>query len=112
MKEAPESAAADLVTPELFGEKIGKTPAAVRRMAQEGKLPVIRMRDPAKPDGKGEVYIVLSEWNSYARHLVSAADTEWHAWKDRLTTNLPEWIPNPKGRDAKKVNGDKNEAAN
>lgn len=112
MKVAPGSAAADLVTPELFGEKIGKTPAAVRRMAQDGKLPVIRMRDPAKPDSKGEVYIVLSEWNSYTRHLVNAADEEWHTWKDRLTTAAPEWTPNPKGRNGNGKQGDSNETAN
>lgn len=93
MKEATESAAADLVTPELFASSIGKTPAAVRRMAQEGKLPVIRMRDPAKPEGKGELYIMLAEWNNYARHLVSAADAEWHAWKDRLSTEQSQWNP-------------------
>lgn len=93
MKEASESTAADLVTPEFFASSIGKTPAAVRKMAQDGKLPVIRMRDPAKPDGKGEIYIVLSEWNNYARHLVSSADTEWHAWKDRLSTEQSQWNP-------------------
>ncbi|WP_312156283.1 Cox family DNA-binding protein [Lelliottia nimipressuralis] len=98
MKEASESTAADLVTPELFASKIGKTPAAVRKMAQEGKLPVIRMRDPARPDGKPEVYIALSEWNNYTRHLVQEADAEWHGWKDRLSTEKLQWNPNKEGK--------------
>ncbi|WP_410742710.1 Cox family DNA-binding protein, partial [Citrobacter freundii] len=45
MKEPAENVLSSLVTPELFAEYIGKTPAAIRKMAAAGKLPVIRMKD-------------------------------------------------------------------
>lgn len=58
MKEPAEKALSELVTPELFAEYIGKTPAAIRKMATAGKLPVIRMKDPLNPSKKGgEIYI-------------------------------------------------------
>lgn len=53
MKEPAEKALSELVTPELFAEYIGKTPAAIRKMATAGKLPVIRMKDPLNPSKKG-----------------------------------------------------------
>lgn len=101
MKEVTENAISDLVTPELFGAYIGKTEGAVRRMAQDGKLPVIRMRDPSKPASKGEVYILRSEWDKYAQHLAREADADWHGWKDRLSTDKPQWNPNKEGKNKK-----------
>lgn len=53
MKETADNTLSDLVTPELFAVYIGKTPAAVRKMAMAGKLPVIRMKDPLNPSKKG-----------------------------------------------------------
>lgn len=85
MKEPVESGYSDLVTPELFAIYIGKTPAAVRKMAMAGKLPVIRMKDPLNPSKKGgEIYIHRGEWDAYAAHLAQIAPPEWHDWKNRL----------------------------
>lgn len=89
MAELADSQISKLVTPELFADYIGKTPSAVRKMAAANKLPVIRMKDPANPDGQGEIYIHKGEWDAFADHLVSVAGPEWHAWKDRLMTSGP-----------------------
>lgn len=87
MKEPAEKALSELVTPELFAEYIGKTPAAIRKMATAGKLPVIRMKDPLNPSKKGgEIYIHRGEWDAYAIHLDQIAPPEWHDWKNRLFT--------------------------
>ncbi|EPC8526777.1 Cox family DNA-binding protein [Escherichia coli] len=87
MKEPAEKALSELVTPELFAEYIGKTPAAIRKMATAGKLPVIRMKDPLNPSKKGgEIYIHRWEWDAYAIHLAQIAPPEWHDWKNRLFT--------------------------
>ncbi|EBX5199817.1 hypothetical protein ABQJ02_004325 [Salmonella enterica] len=87
MNEPAENALSDLVTPELFAAYIGKTPAAIRKMATAGKLPVIRMKDPMNPSKKGgEIYIHRGEWDSYANHLAQIAPPEWHDWKNRLFT--------------------------
>ncbi|EPN2803301.1 Cox family DNA-binding protein [Serratia marcescens] len=86
MAELADSSISQLVTPELFAEYIGKTPSAIRKMAAANKLPVIRMKDPANPDGQGEIYIHKGEWDAYADYLASTAGPEWHAWKDRLMT--------------------------
>ncbi|EMM0698183.1 MULTISPECIES: Cox family DNA-binding protein [Enterobacterales] len=87
MKEPAENALSDLVTPELFAAYIGKTPAAIRKMAMAGKLPVIRMKDPLNPSKKGgEIYIHRGEWDAYAAHLAQIAPPEWHDWKNRLFT--------------------------
>ncbi|GAB0588416.1 hypothetical protein MC04F15_25950 [Escherichia coli] len=87
MKEPAEKALSELVTPELFAEYIGKTPAAIRKMATAGKLPVIRMKDPLNPSKKGgEIYIHRGEWDAYAIHLAQIAPPEWHDWKSRLFT--------------------------
>ncbi|MBJ8927427.1 Cox family DNA-binding protein [Citrobacter sp. FDAARGOS_156] len=87
MKELTENALSELVTPELFAEYIGKTPAAIRKMATAGKLPVIRMKDPQNPSKKGgEIYIHRGEWDAYAEHLAKEAPPEWHDWKNRLFT--------------------------
>ncbi|EGI5587743.1 hypothetical protein UJ88_001396 [Salmonella enterica subsp. enterica serovar Butantan] len=87
MKELAEKALSELVTPELFAEYIGKTPAAIRKMATAGKLPVIRMKDPLNPSKKGgEIYIHRGEWDAYAVHLAQIATPEWHDWKNRLFT--------------------------
>lgn len=87
MKEPAENALSDLVTPELFASYIGKTPAAIRKMAMAGKLPVIRMKDPLNPSKKGgEIYIHKGEWDAYATHLAQIAPPEWHDWKNRLFT--------------------------
>ncbi|EET4563597.1 hypothetical protein FHO97_001423, partial [Escherichia coli] len=81
MKEPAEKALSELVTPELFAEYIGKTPAAIRKMATAGKLPVIRMKDPLNPSKKGgEIYIHRGEWDAYAIHLAQIAPPEWHDW--------------------------------
>lgn len=56
MKELAENALSELVTPELFAEYIGKTPAAIRKMATAGKLPVIRMK-VNRPGFPGECFI-------------------------------------------------------
>ncbi|HIE4800353.1 TPA: Cox family DNA-binding protein [Serratia marcescens] len=87
MAELADSGISQLVTPELFAEYIGKTPSAIRKMAAANKLPVIRMKDPANPDGQGEIYIHKGEWDAFADYLVSVAGPEWHAWKDRLMTS-------------------------
>ncbi|QGH60775.1 Cox family DNA-binding protein [Serratia proteamaculans] len=89
MAEVTDSTSSKLVTPELFADYIGKTPSAIRKMAAANKLPVIRMKDPANPDGQGEIYIHKGEWDAFADHLVSIAGPEWHAWKDRLMTSGP-----------------------
>ncbi|EMD6807875.1 hypothetical protein VRU30_001400 [Serratia marcescens] len=89
MAELADSQISKLVTPELFADYIGKTPSAIRKMAAANKLPVIRMKDPANPDGQGEIYIHKGEWDAFADHLVSVAGPEWHAWKDRLMTSGP-----------------------
>ncbi|HHL0959053.1 TPA: Cox family DNA-binding protein [Serratia marcescens] len=89
MVEQPDSAISRLVTPELFADYIGKTPSAIRKMAAANKLPVIRMKDPANPEGQGEIYIHKGEWDAFADHLASVAGPEWHAWKDRLMTSRP-----------------------
>ncbi|EAT4745446.1 hypothetical protein MKO37_003640 [Salmonella enterica] len=87
MKELAEKALSELVTPELFAEYIGKTPAAIRKMATAGKLPVIRMKDPLNPSKKGgEIYIHRGEWDAYAVYLAQIAPPEWHDWKNRLFT--------------------------
>lgn len=87
MKEPAENALSDLVTPELFAAYVGKTPAAIRKMATAGKLPVIRMKDPLNPSKKGgEVYIHKGEWDAYVAHLAQNAPPEWHDWKNRLFT--------------------------
>ena len=87
MKEPAEKALSELVTPELFAEYIGKTPAAIRKMATAGKLPVIRMKDPLNPSKKGgDIYIHRGEWDAYAIHLAQIAPPEWHDWKNRLFT--------------------------
>ncbi|MDT7304847.1 Cox family DNA-binding protein [Citrobacter freundii] len=87
MKEPAENVLSSLVTPELFAEYIGKTPAAIRKMAAAGKLPVIRMKDPQNPSKKGgEIYIHRGEWDAYAEHLAKEAPPEWHDWKNRLFT--------------------------
>jgi len=87
MKELAENALSDLVTPELFAAYVGKTPAAIRKMATAGKLPVIRMKDPLNPSKKGgEVYIHKGEWDAYVAHLAQNAPPEWHDWKNRLFT--------------------------
>lgn len=87
MKELAENALSDLVTPELFAVYVGKTPAAIRKMATAGKLPVIRMKDPLNPSKKGgEVYIHKGEWDAYVAHLAQNAPPEWHDWKNRLFT--------------------------
>ena len=87
MKELAENALSDLVTPELFAAYIGKTPAAIRKMATAGKLPVIRMKDPLNPSKKGgEVYIHKGEWDAYVAHMAQNAPPEWHDWKNRLFT--------------------------
>ncbi|EFM6032991.1 hypothetical protein G9K84_000197 [Escherichia coli] len=87
MKEPAEKALSELVTPELFAEYICKTPAAIRKMATAGKLPVIRMKDPLNPSKKGgEIYIHRGEWDAYAIHLAQIAPPEWHDWKNRLFT--------------------------
>ncbi|WP_337049231.1 Cox family DNA-binding protein [Serratia fonticola] len=89
MAELTDSTMSQLVTPELFANYIGKTPSAIRKMASANKLPVIRMKDPANPDGQGEIYIHKGEWDAFADHLVSVAGPEWHSWKDRLMTTGP-----------------------
>lgn len=89
MAELTDSTMSQLITPELFADYIGKTPSAVRKMAAANKLPVIRMKDPANPEGQGEIYIHKGEWDEYADHLVSVAGPEWHSWKDRLMTTGP-----------------------
>ncbi|WP_427192584.1 Cox family DNA-binding protein [Serratia marcescens] len=89
MAEIADSAISQLVTPELFAEYIGKTPSAIRKMASANKLPVIRMKDPDKPNGQGEIYIHKGEWDAFADYLASTAGPEWHAWKDRLMTSGP-----------------------
>ncbi|MEZ0583287.1 Cox family DNA-binding protein [Erwinia sp. STN24] len=86
MQEVAENAVSSLVTPELFAAYIGKTPSAIRKMVAAGKLPVVRMKDPANPTGQGEIYIHKDEWDAYASHLAQVAPPEWHAWKDRLFT--------------------------
>lgn len=89
MVEVTDNTSSKLVTPELFASYIGKTPSAIRKMAAANKLPVIRMKDPANPDGQGEIYIHKGEWDAFADHLASIAGPEWHAWKDRLMTSSP-----------------------
>lgn len=85
MNEPAEKALSNLVTPELFASYVGKTPAAVRKMAMAGKLPVIRMKDPQNPSKKGgEIYIHRGEWDAYADYLAKNAPPEWHDWKNRL----------------------------
>lgn len=87
MKELADNALSALVTPELFAAYVGKTPAAIRKMATAGKLPVIRMKDPLNPSKKGgEMYIHRGEWDAYADHLAQIAPPEWHDWKNRLFT--------------------------
>lgn len=87
MKEIAESMVSALVTPELFASYIGKTPAAIRKMAMAGKLPVIKMKDPSNASKKGgEIYIHRGEWDAYATHLAQVAPPEWHEWKNRLFT--------------------------
>lgn len=76
-----------LVTPELFGVRIGKPATAIRKMAAAGKLPVVRMWPGAVGVGKPEIYIHMGEWNEYAEHLSRTASPEWHEWKNRLGTN-------------------------
>lgn len=93
MSEMPEKPISKLVTPELFAAYIGKDASAVRRMARDGKLPVIRMRDPEKSTGAGEIYIAREAWDDYVDELLEAADIDWHLWKERLTTEKPEWVP-------------------
>lgn len=85
MNEPAEKALSNLVTPELFASYVGKSPAAVRKMAMAGKLPVIRMKDPQNPSKKGgEIYIHRGEWDAYADYLAKSAPPEWHDWKNRL----------------------------
>lgn len=76
-----------LVTPELFGTRIGKPASAIRKMAAAGKLPVVRMWAESVGVGKPEIYIHMGEWNEYADHLAQTASPEWHEWKNRLVTN-------------------------
>ncbi|MEI9743600.1 Cox family DNA-binding protein [Enterobacter ludwigii] len=85
MIEPAEKALSSLITPELFASYVGKSPAAVRKMAMAGKLPVIRMKDPQNPSKKGgEIYIHRGEWDAYADYLAKNAPPEWHDWKNRL----------------------------
>ncbi|QBH97369.1 hypothetical protein EKN56_13745 [Limnobaculum zhutongyuii] len=104
MLEIADSTSSNLVTVEFFASYIGKTPSAVRKMVQAGKLPVIRMKNPEKPSGEGEIYIHKGEWDDFAAHLAEVAEPEWHAWKDRLFTS-------PKQRNRKPATGAKNSKA-
>ncbi|EHQ4607361.1 TPA: Cox family DNA-binding protein [Salmonella enterica] len=96
MEDSAENEISVLVTPELFGAYIGKTPSAIRKMAQSRKLPVVYMKDPeSKSNTDGEIYINRKEWDDYAIHLAKVADPEWHSWKDRLSVanknKVVEW---------------------
>jgi len=58
----------DAVHSEKFAELIGKPKTAVAEMIKANKLPIIELRDPAKPNARaGEKWVYLPEFNRAVR---------------------------------------------
>ncbi|EAO6627037.1 hypothetical protein CSP17_003926 [Salmonella enterica subsp. arizonae] len=53
----------DGVTPAKFGELVGKSANAIDMMIKNNKLPFVEMRDPAKPNSRGEKIVYIPAYN-------------------------------------------------
>ncbi|EDR5175646.1 TPA: hypothetical protein G8O67_004431 [Salmonella enterica] len=53
----------DGVTPAKFGELVGKSANAIEIMIKNNKLPYVEMRDPAKPNARGEKIVYIPAYN-------------------------------------------------
>ncbi|AIU72989.1 Cox family DNA-binding protein [Hafnia alvei] len=47
-----------------FAKVIGKTPTAVTKMIEKGKLPYVDMKDPQSPSARPEKWVYLPAWNA------------------------------------------------
>lgn len=75
----------DAVNIKKFAELLGKTPSAVKDMAEEQKLPVIFLKDPNKLNARvGKRWIYLPEFNRIVREAYFNRPAEerdaWLKW--------------------------------
>ncbi|WP_334473743.1 Cox family DNA-binding protein [Arsenophonus sp. PmNCSU2021_1] len=74
----------DAVNIKKFAELLGKTPSAVKDMAEDQKLPVIFLKDPTKPNARSERWIYLPEFNRIVREAYFNRPAEerdaWLKW--------------------------------
>ncbi|KKI45036.1 hypothetical protein EYY83_12530 [Hafnia alvei] len=47
-----------------FAKIIGKTPSAVTKMIDKGKLPYVEMKDPQSSTGRAEKWVYIPAWNA------------------------------------------------
>lgn len=75
----------DAVTPAKFGELLGKFTNAVEIMVRNEKCPWVEMRNPTKPELRGEKYIYIPDWNEGMRKAFIKKPPELrHAWLECL----------------------------
>lgn len=72
----------DLVTPEVFARYLGVTKTTVRGMMERRRLPVIRVKNPEKPEGQGDRWIHKGAWDQFCTDMLAAMPQEWWSWQD------------------------------
>jgi len=67
-----------------FAKTIGKTPSAVTKMIERGKLPYVDMKDPQSSSARPEKWVYLPAWNAGLRLAYESRPKEirdgWLQW--------------------------------
>ncbi|HEO9045940.1 TPA: hypothetical protein QIF36_004146 [Enterobacter kobei] len=74
----------DAVTPEKFGELLGKSTNAIDIMIKRDKLPVVELCDPEKPGARAEKLVSIEAFNEGVRRAFYSKPKEhrdaWLMW--------------------------------